>query len=214
MSHDSPKLGANGSSDANATDVDADAPEPELFDALGGHEGLRAVLEEFYARVYEDARLAPFFEGVSIDRAVGKQYSFMLQLITGEKVYFGDRPRNAHHWMVISDELFDYREELLADCLRRRGMPERLVARWRALDERFRKQIVKSSPRPKRVRGEDYPLDGWGSVELTWGTLCDGCGGEVNAGAVVRYHQRTGKTRCARCWPSGHLRAAQEDDKP
>ena len=46
--------------------------------------------------------MKPFFHGVTQQRAADKQYAFLKQLMTGEKAYFGDRPRNAHHRMVIT----------------------------------------------------------------------------------------------------------------
>ena len=174
-------------------------PDPEMWEALEHGRKLSAILEDFYARVFQDARLSPFFHGVTRQRVVEKQYSFMHQLFTGEPVYFGDRPRNAHHWMVISDELFDYREDLLADCLRRAGLPEHLVRRWRAVDERFRKQVVKSKPFAKKLRGVALPLTGYESIELAVGSCCDGCQAVLDQGASASYHRRTGHTYCVPC---------------
>jgi len=174
-------------------------PDPELWSALGEGALLTTILTDFYTRVYSDARLAPFFESVSIDRAIEKQWSFLCQIFTGEDVYFGDRPRNAHHWMVISDELMTYREELMASCLRRHGLAEPLVARFRAVEESFRKQIVKDRPRAKKLRGTTLPLDGYEPLELAVGSVCDGCQASVEAGASIRYHRRTGRIRCCDC---------------
>jgi hypothetical protein len=150
--------------------------------------------------------LSPFFDGVTKQRAIEKQYSFLRQLFTGEKVYFGDRPRNAHHWMVISEELFDYREVLMERVLGEHGVPAPLIARWRAVEERYRTHIVKDSPRPRRVKGEDFPLDGFQEVVTPVGILCDGCGGEVPQGQHVRSHVRTGKAYCASCVAAGDTR--------
>jgi truncated hemoglobin YjbI len=174
-------------------------PDLALWEALGRGDLLQTILQDFYARVYEDSRLAGFFHGVTRQRAVEKQFLFMRQIIAGEKVYFGDRPRNAHHWMVISDELFDYREELLMDCLRRHGLAEELVQRWRAIDERFRGDLVKSAPWKRVVGGVELPLDGFDETILDVGSLCDGCGEPIESGERVRYHVRLGKVYCARC---------------
>lgn len=177
-------------------------PDPELWEAIGRGTGLTAILEDFYERVYADPRLAPFFEGTTKRRAIEKQYSFLRQIFTGESVYFGDRPRNAHHWMIISDELFDHREELFAECLRRRGLAEELVERWRGVHECFRKQIVKDAPRPKKLHGKAVPFEGHGELIIEVAFLCDGCGGALEPGSLVRYHHRTGRTYCAECVPA------------
>lgn len=176
-------------------------PDPEMWAALDGGPKLTAILTDFYARVYEDERLAHFFEGVTRQRAIEKQYAFLCQIFSGEQLYFGERPRNAHNWMVISDELFDHREALMESCLRRHGLPDHLVTRWRAVEERFRKQIVKSQPFGKKIRGVEVPFEGYDSVELSVGAICDGCGGVVEAGTTVRYHVRTGKSFCPACNP-------------
>jgi hypothetical protein len=81
----------------------------------------------------------------------------MRQLFTGEKIFFGDRPRNAHHWMVISDELFDHREALMASVLRQHGLAAHLIERWQAIENSFRSDIVKTKPWVKVMAGvEDF----------------------------------------------------------
>lgn len=174
-------------------------PDAEMWQALGEGALLSAVLEDFYGRVYEDERLAPFFHGVTQQRAIEKQFSFLRQIFTGEKVYFGDRPRNAHHWMVISDELFDYRERLMETCLREHGLPEHLIGRWLAMEEGFRADLVKDAPWKRVMGGVELPVEGFGETVMDVGTLCDSCGSEIDAGTPVRYHLRLGTTYCPRC---------------
>lgn len=185
-----------------ATDL---RPDPEMWAALKEGEGLTQILEDFYGRVYEDRRLAHFFEGVTRQRAIEKQYAFLCQIFSGQQLYFGERPRNAHHWMVISDELFDYREELMESCLRRYGLQDHLVLRWRSVEERFRKQIVKDKPFGRKIRGEEMPFEGYDSMELSVGTLCDGCQGALDPGMTIHFHRRTGKGYCATCYSSEQL---------
>lgn len=175
------------------------APNPELWEALGRGPGLRALLERFYARVFEDERLAPFFHGVTRERVIDKQYSFLADIFTGERMYFGDRPRNAHHWMVISDELFDYRERLFERVLRETDLPEHLVRAWLGVHQVFRKQIVKAAPVPRRMAGVEMPLGGWAKDTLLAGGLCDKCGGELPEGTPIVYHRRLGTTHCLPC---------------
>jgi ferredoxin-NADP reductase/ferredoxin/truncated hemoglobin YjbI len=174
-------------------------PDSELWKALDNGKRLPFILEEFYTIVYEDERLSPFFHGVTKQRAVEKQYSFLYQVFTGEKVYFGDRPRNAHHWMVISNELFDYREKIMEGCLRRHGLTEKYIARWLAMEETYRKQIVKTRPWPKIVNGIRYPLDGFEEIEISVGSICDGCQSEILPGQKVNYHVRLGTIFCINC---------------
>jgi len=170
-----------------------------MWAALRDGAGLTEMLTDFYTCVYADPRLSLFFRFTTMRRAIEKQYSFLREIFTGEECYFGDRPYNAHHWMVISDELFDYRESLMEGCLRRCGIPDHLIRRFRAVDEMFRKQIVKAAPKPRKLRGIDLPLEGLSDVTISAGTLCDGCGEPIDAGQEARYHLRTGQTYCLRC---------------
>ncbi len=171
----------------------------ELWDALGGGDGLRALLVRFYDRVYEDERLSPFFHATTKEWAIDHQFAFLRQIMTGEDVFFGDRPRNAHHWMVISDELFDYRERLFQEELRRVGLPADRIHEFQAIHERFRKQIVKTCPFPKKRRGVALPLDGWESIALSAGGICDSCATILEKEASAFYHVRTGKVACDAC---------------
>ena len=173
--------------------------DEEMWHALDKGRKLKTILDDFYSRVYKDERLSGFFENSTAQRSSEKQYLFMRQLFTGEKVYFGDRPKNAHHWMVISNELFDYRESLMAECLRDHNLPEHLVQRWIALDESFRKDIVKDKPWPKVINGVEMPLDGFEVMAIDVGTICDGCQQAIEAGEQVRYHVRLGLTYCSHC---------------
>jgi ferredoxin/truncated hemoglobin YjbI len=185
-------------------------PDPALWAALGQGVLLRTILEDFYSRVFVDPLLAPYFAKATRERLIEKQYSFVQQLVTGEKVYFGDRPRNAHHWMVISHELFDYRAEILLNCMREHGLDEAMARRWHALEERSRGDIVKETPWPKVVGGQELPLEGYEDLVMDCGALCDGCGGAIEAGEAIRYHVRLGTVYCARCGGASLTTAGQE----
>lgn len=178
------------------------APDPELWQAMGRGAGLRASLEDFYSQVFEDELLAPFFEGVRQEFVVDKQFSFLRSILTGERNYFGNHPRRAHSWMVISDELFEHREDLLERTLIRRGLSATLAARVRSINEIFRNVIVKDRPLKKLVNGREVAVEGYESALIEVGTLCDACEGEVAVGDRVTYHVRTGKTYCSKCTPA------------
>jgi len=181
------------------------APDAEMWLALRDGEGLAEILNNFYSRVYEDPRLSVFFEGVTRQRAIEKQFSFLKSIFTGERCYFGDHPKTAHHWMVISDELFDYREHLMEQCLHDYGMPEHLVIRWRQVEEVFRGTIVKSEPFELSYGGIKRPVDGYFREKVDVGTLCDSCSSEVESGDEVVCHVRTGKLYCVNCSPADSL---------
>ena len=177
-------------------------PDPELWAALESGPGLTRILTDFYAHAFADPRLAPFFHNVSRQRAIEKQYEFLSDVFTGSGHYFGARPFNAHHWMVISDELFDYREAQIDAAIRRYGLAEHLHRRWSAIHELFRREIVKTHRRglimdgveqrdaiEERTRDEVLELD----------SICDACFVEVRAGTTVRHQLLTGRVVCLAC---------------
>lgn len=175
------------------------APNPQLWSALENGKLLSRILEDFYSQVFEDKRLAGFFVDSTRQRAAEKQYLFMKRIVTGENCYFGERPRNAHHWMVISDDLFDYREDLLEQTMIRHGLAPEYIRQWLAIDEVFRKQIVKDQPFGKKIGGIVQPVEGYQTEKLAVGSLCDQCQIELPPGTFATYHLRTGKTYCEQC---------------
>ncbi|MBF5006117.1 globin domain-containing protein [Diaphorobacter caeni] len=175
---------------------DADAA---LWDELGGDVKVRAVMEAFYAKVYADERLSPFFVKVTRERAIDKQFSFMKQCVTGEKIYMGDRPRNAHHWMIITHELFDHRRALMHDTLVEHGLGDTLIGRWTAYEEYFRPDIVKSAKLPRYLGDQMVASSGVTREVMGESGMCDQCQGEVAAGETVLLHHHMGTISCGRC---------------
>jgi ferredoxin-NADP reductase len=179
-------------------------PDPELWAALQDGKLLSEVLTDFYTAVYADDKLSSFFTGVTKQRLIEKQYLFVRQILTGEKVYFGDRPRNSHHWMVISDELFDYRESLMLNSLRKVGLSEPMLERFMDMEGFYRRDIVKAAPFARVVGGIEKPFEGFDEITMDVGTLCDSCSREVAPGEKVIYHVRIGKIYCSDCSSQHH----------
>ena len=175
------------------------APDLEMWAALKNGDGLIEILEDFYGRVYQDERLAPFFHKVTKKRAIEKQYAFLADVFTGKHDYFGLKPFNAHHWMVISDELFDYRERLFDECVQRYGLAPDLHQKWKAIHELFRRELVKQTPRGLIIDGVEHVHRDWDEDVLQLASICDGCQNEVFAGENVRVQRRTGELFCAKC---------------
>ncbi len=179
--------------------ITAIKPDPELWAALKEGELLSQILDDFYTRVYLDPRLSPFFQKVTKARVAGKQYAFTAGLMTGVRSSFVEPPFNAHHWMVISDELFDYRENLFFECVRAYDLPEHLVARWASLHEVFRRTMVKSAERGQVHNGVEQDKSGYTDEILGMDGICDGCFEEILEGSPVHMHQRTGEIFCTKC---------------
>lgn len=197
--HTDPFDAANPTLPRDAQKVDALSADPELWAALDRGPKLRAVLESFYARVYRDERLLPYFQGIPMARVIDKQYEFLAMVWSGETSYLGLNPFNSHHWMVISDDLFDHRESLFAQAMAEHALPAWAVRRIQALHELFRSDIVKPLARGMIIDGVEQPFHTHQVERLDIDAVCDGCGNEIPAGAPSRYHHRVGTLHCADC---------------
>lgn len=163
------------------------APDPAYYAEIGGDETLRRVLDAFYERAFADPVLAPLFGRHDKATLKGKQFGFMRLRFTGERGgYMGQRPRNAHHWMVISDQDFDRREALMAETLRTEGLSPEQIQKWIAVEEAFRRQIVKDRPWPLLYNGfPTYWVEGRREQLASLPTLCDACTAEIPCGSAM-----------------------------
>jgi truncated hemoglobin YjbI/ferredoxin len=183
--------------------------DPDLWAALGQGRVVRQVLDAFYAKVFADAQLAPYFQFTTAHHVASKQYAFLYQSMTGEDMYFGDRPQNAHHAMVISHELFDHRQHLMVQTLAEHGLSDDHIRRWTVFEEAYREHIVKTHALPRMGKdGPESRPDGFGHETLSEGAVCDHCGVVIEAGTTVLYHRRLGTISCATCADWRGLRVA------
>ncbi len=196
---ESQSLNDSTESNQQKQEVDYPTPAPELWIALDNGKLLQRILDGFYDAVYEDPILSPYFENSTKQRAKEKVYSFYRRVFTGEKVYFGDRPRNAHHWMVISDSIFDHREKLLEYHMRKHELSEEMIRKWQKIEELYRPDIVKDKPRGRMIGNIQTPASGFGKITFEVGGLCDACNNEIEVGLEVSYHLRTGQVFCCNC---------------
>ena len=185
-----------------ARELPAPHTDPGLWRELDNGATVRAVLEAFYAKVYANDQLAPFFKGVTMQRAIEKQYVFLRQSMTGEKNDFVDTPRNTHHWMIITHALFELRQSLMEETLREHGLTGEQLRRWTRFEEHYRPDIVKSTVWPRLENGVEVMNEGFAREVLLEATLCDHCGAEVDQGVEVLYHLRTGTVSCPACAPA------------
>lgn len=177
----------------------APPPDPEMWAAMQNGVLLKQILTTFYTWVFEDEILKPYFENVTQQRLIEKVYSFQYQMFTGRKVFFGERPRNGHHWMVISDDIFVHREALMKKSLVKHGLAPHLIQRWLAYEAWYKDDIVKDKPINKVLFGEEISYEGFDSLVMEFSTLCDSCEAEINVGDTVRYHTRMGTVYCQHC---------------
>ncbi|MEZ4474648.1 MAG: group 1 truncated hemoglobin [bacterium] len=100
-----------------------------LFDQIG-EAGLRAVLTDFYDRVFADPMIGFFFLGKDKARLVELEYQHTARVL-GERVPYAGRPmREAHHAHRIMKGQFLRRNRLLEQVLAAHGVPDAVVTAW------------------------------------------------------------------------------------
>ena len=91
------KSKANGKAKAKANDLKNPA---SLFERIGGEAAVEAAVGLFYDKVLSDETLAPFFDGIDMDRQRGMQRDFMSMAFGGPSNYTGRDLRAAHAPLV------------------------------------------------------------------------------------------------------------------
>ena len=112
-------------------------PTDEWTDAV------RAVLEDFYERVFADVMIGFFFEGQDKQRLVDRETELALVMFGVQGASYIGRPLNvAHARHPIMGGHFARRTQLLADTLRDHAFSEDLARRWLEHTEALRPQIT------------------------------------------------------------------------
>jgi truncated hemoglobin YjbI len=116
-----------------------------LFDRFGGRPFLDRLHKVFYDKVYAHPWIGQFFKDVEQTHIEMQQSDFIAQLTGGPKKFFGRMPVNAHVHIMITDELFSLRHQLLAESLTEIGTPEKEKNELLKIDMAFKKILVKTS---------------------------------------------------------------------
>jgi hemoglobin len=95
-----------------------------IYDSIGGAAGVRAAVDDFYARVLADRRLAPFFARTDLERLKAHQRAFIAAAIGGPEVFAGRDMASAHARLGIGDADFDAVVTHLAGTLTALGVAE------------------------------------------------------------------------------------------
>ena len=121
------------------------AIDKTLFDRLGGKTTFVKVHKIFYDKAYADPWLRKFFTDKPQEVLENQQTDFMIQLMGGPKAYGGKSPKSAHQHMVISEELFELRSQMLSDSIKEYGLSDALREEWLDADRTFKRALMKTS---------------------------------------------------------------------
>jgi hemoglobin len=121
------------------------AIDKTLYDRLGGKSTFVKVHKIFYDKAYADPWFSKFFTDKPQEVLENQQTDFMVQLMGGPKAYGGKSPKSAHQHMVISDELFELRSQMLSDSIKEYGLSDALREEWLDADRTFKRALMKAS---------------------------------------------------------------------
>jgi hemoglobin len=113
-----------------------------LFDKIGEAK-LRAVIEDFYGRVFGDVMIGFLFEGKDRARLVEMEYQFTAQLLGADIKYTGRSMRDAHARSPIFGGHFERRLQILRETMRDHAVDADVVRAWIDHSLALRAQITK-----------------------------------------------------------------------
>jgi len=94
-----------------------------LYERLGGHDGIRAVVDDFYDRLLADDDIGPFFEGSNLETLRRTQTDFLCEAAGGPETYDAEPIREAHIDVPFTPEHIQRAVELLTAASRSSTWP-------------------------------------------------------------------------------------------
>jgi len=98
--------------------------EQTSYDRLGGHDGIRAVVDDFYDRLQADDDLGPFFEGSDMELLRRTQTDLLCEAAGGPEAYDAAPVREAHLHVPFTPEHIQRAVELSGESLDAFDVPE------------------------------------------------------------------------------------------
>jgi hemoglobin len=111
--------------------------ELSLYDRLGGRPGVDGVIADLYDRIMGDDALAPFFDGVDVERVQRHQIDLVITAVGGPSTFTGRSLRDAHAGLQIEQLHVDLVIAHLSASLERGGVAPDDVASLIAVVERL-----------------------------------------------------------------------------
>jgi hemoglobin len=98
--------------------------EENLYERLGGRDGIRAVVDDFYDRLLADDQLQPFFADADMELLRRTQTDFLCETAGGPETYDAAPVREAHLHVPFTPDHIQRAIELLYESLAAFDVPE------------------------------------------------------------------------------------------
>ena len=114
-----------------------------LFDRIGG-DALRAVLTDFYGRVFGDVMIGFMFRGLDRQHLIDREYELTAALLGAPGVTYTGRPmRTAHAQHAIFGGQFERRLQILRETMRDHGVDPEVQQAWIEHHQSLRSQVTR-----------------------------------------------------------------------
>ncbi|NQZ90651.1 MAG: group 1 truncated hemoglobin [Colwellia sp.] len=122
------------------------------FEKMGGRSSLIHINKIFYDKVYKHPWLKLYFEHIPQQLIENQQVDFMQKVLGGENLYVGKAPPAAHMHVLINEDIFKVRKQLLEEAFVEAFAKQELIDKWLALDNSFKRVLFKDSSAQCRRR--------------------------------------------------------------
>jgi hemoglobin len=117
----------------------------ELFDKIGG-DVLRAVIADFYDRVFRDVMIGFMFQGKDKQHLIAREWELVAALLGAPGVTYTGRPmRTAHAQHTIFGGHFERRLQILRETLRDHAVDAAVQQAWIDHTLALRAQITRDT---------------------------------------------------------------------
>jgi len=114
-----------------------------LFDKIGG-DALRAVITDFYRRVFDDVMIGFMFQGKDRQKLIDREWELAAALFGAPGVTYTGRPmRVAHAQHTIFGGHFERRVQILRETMADHAVDPEVQKRWLDHTESLRAQITR-----------------------------------------------------------------------
>lgn len=114
-----------------------------LFDQIGG-DALRAVITDFYDRLFRDVMIGFMFQGKPKAQLIQREWEFTAGFLGAPDVTYSGRPiRTAHAQHTIFGGHFERRVQILRETMADHAVPEAVQRAWLDHTEALRAQVTR-----------------------------------------------------------------------
>jgi hemoglobin len=161
----------------------------ELFHRLGPDK-LRAVITDFYARVFDDVMIGFLFAGKDRQRLIDKEWEFTAHFLGADVAYTGRAMREAHAASPIFGGHFERRLQLLRQALAAHQVDDEVARVWVEHQQALRPLITRD--RGSECKDSGVAADSVGALGAVQvgGAVADRAAAAAPSSGLVRLGRR------------------------